>query len=328
MARVLVAGGAGYIGSQTLKLLSEQGHTVAALDNLSTGHKRLLLGAPLFEGDIRDSTFLQKTLADFRPEVIMHFCAKALVGESVEQPDTYYSNNVVGTYELLKSIKNYSIKTKFVFSSTCSIYGETNQAITEKNTIAPMNPYAKTKWICEQMLEDFQTSYGIESISLRYFNASGCDRNGKIGETHEPETHLIPRALLHLIDANRYPFQVFGNDYPTKDGSCVRDYIHVEDIANAHLLAMDFLLQGKAKSYQSFNLGTTKGHSVFEVIEAVKKVTKKDFPLKIGPRRAGDPPFLVSGSTKAKDVLGWQPALGLEEIVQTTWQWIQGGRNQ
>lgn len=328
MTRVLVAGGAGYIGSQALKTLRQKGHEVAALDNLSTGHKKLLLGAPLFEGDIRDSHFLQKTLREFRPEVLMHFCAKALVGESVENPELYYSNNVDGTHELLKAVREYSTKVKCIFSSTCSIYGETTAAITEETPIVPMNPYAKTKWMCEQMLEDLQNTHGVQSLSLRYFNASGCDREGTIGEIHEPETHLIPRVLLHIGDAKKYPFQVFGTDYPTSDGSCVRDYIHVEDIADAHLLAMDYLLAGRAARYEAFNLGTTKGHSVLEVIEMIKKITKKEFSVKYGARREGDPPFLVSGSRRAKEILGWHPKLGLKEIVESAWHWIQNGRGR
>lgn len=324
MAKILITGGAGYIGSQTAKTLFKAGHQVVAFDNLSTGFRKLVKFGPLLEGDLRDQESISSAVQKIKPDVVMHFAAKALVGESVEKPDLYYDNNVNGSLKLFQALVEHSPNAKLIFSSTCSLYGTTDEPISELQPLAPMNPYAKSKAMVEGILADYSSAYGLNYVALRYFNAAGCDPEGEVGELHEPEVHLIPRLLLHTLNPASYPVTIFGNDYPTNDGTCVRDYIHVEDLAEAHRLAMEYLLKGSASDV--FNLGTTRGSSVLEVVRQVEKVTGKKLNLSHGPRRAGDPPNLVAGSKKAVGVLGWRPKHDLESIVRTAWAWTEKNR--
>lgn len=324
MAKILVTGGAGYVGSQAVKKLFKAGHQVVVFDNLSTGFRSLVKFSPLIEGDLRDKESIFSAVQKVKPEVVMHFAAKAQVGESVENPGLYYENNVYGSLNLLQSIKDHCPQAKFIFSSTCSLYGVTDEPISEIQPLAPTNPYARSKAMIEEVLADFSTAHDLRYIALRYFNAAGCDPEGEVGELHEPESHLIPRLLLHCLNPAAYPIKIFGNDYPTDDGTCVRDYIHVEDLAEAHRLAMEHLLKGGASD--CFNLGTTRGSSVLEVMRVVEKVTGRKLKTTIGPRRPGDPPKLVAGSKKASGILGWRPVHDLESIVRTAWSWTEKNR--
>lgn len=324
MAKVMVTGGAGYVGSQAAKGLAKAGHEVLVFDNLSTGFKSLVRFGAFVEGDILNRSDLSACFAKFQPDAVMHFAAKSLVGESMENPAIYYEGNVRGTFELLEAVRGLKKKPVFIFSSTCSLYGPTDKPITEELTLAPINVYARTKRMIEEMLEDYDRAYGLKFCSLRYFNAAGCDPEGEVGELHDPEAHLLPRLLLHALNPASYPVQIFGEDYATPDGTCVRDYIHVEDLALAHILAMDYLLGG-GKS-EIVNLGTTFGSSVRQVVAMVEKITGKRLQLTVGPRRAGDPPFLVAGSRKAEKLFGWKPKHDLESIVRTAWRWTQEKR--
>jgi UDP-glucose-4-epimerase GalE len=323
--RVLVVGGAGYIGSQTAKLLARAGHEVSVIDNLSTGFRELVRYGKFYEGDILDSAFLAEVLPQIRPEAVMHFAAKALVGESVAQPELYYKVNVGGSLCLLEALLRLKQIPVFVFSSTCSLYGITDQPLDEDSAVAPTNPYARTKLQVEEALKDCHARQGLKFTVLRYFNASGADPEGEVGELHEPETHLIPLLLLNAVSPARYPFRIFGTDYPTPDGTCIRDYIHVEDLARAHIAAMERMAAGKGGA-EFFNLGTRTGHSVREVIAQVEKTTGKKLSLSEGPKREGDPPRLVSAGTKAKDILGWEPEHDLASIVETAWKFTRERR--
>jgi len=326
MAKVLVVGGAGFVGSQTAKSLVRAGHEVAVLDNLSTGYRSLARFGKFVEGDLRDGALVSPLLSEFKPDAVMHFAARALVGESVADPAAYFEANVSGTLDLLRFIRQMPRLPVFIFSSTCSVYGVTDEPLSELNPIAPMNPYARSKRMIEEVLKDFEAAYALRSVILRYFNASGADPEGEIGELHEPETHLIPRLLLHVLNPAAYPVQIFGEDYETEDGTCVRDYVHVEDLARAHITAMERLLSGSPTDI--INLGTTKGSSVREVIRMVEKVTGSKLKISVGPRRAGDPPRLVAGSKKARNLLGWTPAHDLESIVKTAWAFTRSRGNQ
>jgi UDP-glucose-4-epimerase GalE len=324
MARVFLTGGAGYVGSHVTKRLVKAGHEVTLFDNLSTGFRELARYGRFVEGDLFDAAALRRTVVECQPEVVMHFAAKALVGESMADPMAYYSANVAGTLTLLSSFQALATPPAFIFSSTCSIYGATESPVSELDAIAPMNPYARSKRMVEEMLADYESAFGMRYISLRYFNAAGCDPDGELGELHEPETHLIPRLLLHALNPKGYPVAVHGSDYPTEDGTCIRDYVHVDDLAEAHLLAMDRLLGGGDSDI--FNLGTARGASVREVIQVVEKVTGRSLEVTEGPRRAGDPPRLMVGSRKAREVLGWAPTHDLESIVRTAWSWTKARR--
>jgi UDP-glucose-4-epimerase GalE len=324
MAKVLVVGGAGYVGSQTAKSLRKAGHEVVVLDNLSTGFRELAVFGRLVEGDIRDRPFVSGLLEKEKPDAVMHFAAKALVGESVADPLAYYDCNVKGSVELLAALQAQRKKPVLVFSSTCSLYGAADRPLREEDPIAPLNPYARSKRMVEEILADADAAYGLRYVCLRYFNAAGCDPEGEVGELHEPESHLIPRLLLHALDPEGYPVKIFGGDYPTADGTCVRDYVHVEDLAAAHISAMDHLRNGGASDI--FNLGTTQGSSVREVVRMVEKVTGAKLDIPVGPRRAGDPPLLVAGSRKAAELLQWAPAHDLESIVRTAWAWAKKRR--
>ncbi len=316
--KVLVVGGAGYIGSHMVKALLGAGYQVAVLDNLSTGYADAVIGVELIEGDLADQAFVRGVLADGF-EAVMHFASYIQVGESVHQPAKYYRNNVVHTQNLLDAMVECGVR-RLVFSSTAAIFGEPVQVpIDEDHPKAPTNPYGRTKWMVEQMLGDYDRAYGLKSACLRYFNAAGADPEGQLGERHDPETHLIP-LILQAASGRRPAISVFGTDYDTPDGTCIRDYIHVSDLCDAHLLALDWLQAGEKSA--AFNLGNGQGFSVNEVIEASRRATGKEIPVTYAPRREGDPARLVADSTKIMRELGWRPRFGdLDSIVKHAWQW-------
>jgi UDP-glucose-4-epimerase GalE len=316
---VLVTGGAGYIGSHAARALRRAGHGVVLYDNLSTGHRELAAGFDLIEGDIADTARLAPALK--RADAVMHFAAYAYVGESVTDPRKYFDNNAAATLTLLNAALDAGIRS-FVFSSTCAVYGIPQRVpIPEDEWRKPVNPYGAAKLFVEHALEAYDHAYGLRSARLRYFNAAGADESGEIGELHEPETHLIPLALAA---ANGGPeLRVFGDDYPTADGTCIRDYIHVSDLADAHVRALEHLAGGGESL--SLNLGTGRGHSVFEIVAAVERVTGRPVRRRIAPRRAGDPPELVANPSRAQAVLQWKASRELEEIVRSAWQWMKKG---
>jgi UDP-glucose-4-epimerase GalE len=315
---ILVLGGAGYIGSHTARALRSSGYEVVLYDNLSTGSCRLAQGFELVEADIADEAKLRPVLA--RVDGVMHFAAHAYVGESVENPRRYFQNNVIAALSLLNSTLDAGIR-RFVFSSTCAVYGIPGQIpITEQKPREPINPYGASKLFFENALEAYSRAYGLRSVILRYFNAAGADESGEIGEIHEPETHLIPLALAASTE-NGPELQVYGSDYPTEDGTCIRDYIHVNDLAEAHVRALQYLEKGGDSL--AINLGTGRGHSVLEVIQAAENTTGRPVRRKIGPRRPGDPPVLVADPAKAQRVLGWTAKRNLVDIVSSAWTWMQ-----
>jgi UDP-glucose-4-epimerase GalE len=325
---ILVSGGAGYIGSHTARALRRSGYEVVLYDNLSTGFRSLAEGLELVEGDIADEATLRPVLA--RVDAVMHFAAHAYIGESVENPRKYFRNNVVAALSLLNCAIDAGIR-RFVFSSTCAVYGIPEQIpITEQTPREPVNPYGASKLFVENALEAYGRAYGLRSVSLRYFNAAGADDSGEIGELHDPETHLTPLALA-ACTGNGPELQVFGSDYPTPDGTCVRDYIHVSDLADAHVRALQYLetqqleksVDEKGGDSLAINLGTGRGHSVLEVIRAAENATGRPVRLKIGPRRPGDPPILVADPAKAQSVLGWTAQRDLAGIVSSAWKWMQ-----
>lgn len=318
---VLVIGGAGYIGSHTARALRRAGNEVIIFDNLSTGYEILASGFELVKGDVLDKNALTRVLR--RADAIMHFAAHAYVGESVTNPRKYFHNNVEGGLVLLNAALDAGLK-KIVFSSTCAVYGEPAKVpIEESFPRQPVNPYGVSKLFVEQALEAYDRAYGLRFVSLRYFNAAGADDSGEIGELHDPETHLIPLALSAAAGVGP-ALQVFGSDYPTPDGTCVRDYIHVNDLASAHVKALEHLSTGKDSV--AVNVGTGTGASVREVISMAEEVTGRPVPHKIVPRRPGDPPALVANPAKAQSLLKWKAERGLHEIVSTSWQWMERGR--
>ena len=315
---VLVIGGAGYIGSHTARALRRAGHEVIIFDNLSTGHASLAAGFELVKGDILDAAALDRVLP--RADAIMHFAAHAYVGESVANPKKYFRNNVEGGLSLLNAVLAAGVK-RVVFSSTCAVYGEPARIpIEETEPRQPVNPYGASKLFFEHALEAYDRAYGVRYASLRYFNAAGADESGEIGEMHDPETHLIPLALAAAAGTGP-ELQVFGSDYPTPDGTCVRDYIHVNDLADVHVKALDHLAAGKDSF--AVNVGTGQGSSVREVISEVERVTGRQVARRIVPRRAGDPPSLVANPAKAQALLRWKATRGLHEVVQTAWNWME-----
>lgn len=320
---ILVIGGAGYIGSCTSKALARAGHQVTVFDNLSTGHRNFVRWGPLFEGDCLDSTSLRDCLDTVRPDGIIHFAAFSLVGESVRHPGKYIRNNVMGTLNILEAMRDCGVR-NIVVSSSAAVYGiPQRMPITEDTAADPINPYGETKMFMERMLADFARAHDLSWTALRYFNAAGADPEGETGERHSPETHLIPRALM-AVDGRLPDFHVMGDDYPTPDGTCVRDYIHVQDLARAHLLAMERLVQGEAGEGLIMNLGTGTGFSVKEILNAIEKVTGYPMPCSIGPRRPGDPPVLVADASRARDVLGWTPEHSdMERIIRDAWAWYK-----
>lgn len=326
MTTILVTGGAGYIGSHTCRRLSQHGFAAVALDNLCRGHESFVQWGPLVRADVRDTDAIAEAIRRFNVQAVLHFAAFAYVGESVAHPAMYFGNNVSGTMALLEAMRATECK-KIVFSSTCAVYGEPRvMPITEKCSKDPVNPYGRSKLMCETILADYAAAYGIDCAYLRYFNACGADPDSKVGELRDPETHLIPRALMSLL-GHIDDFQVFGADFPTSDGTAIRDYIHVVDLADAHILALKRLLQGCRSD--AFNLGTGVGYSVKDVLDMVRRVTGRMIPAATGPRRPGDPPCLVADPSKAKSVLGFAPKHSdLETIVRTAWQWHQKAHPQ
>ena len=318
---ILVTGGAGYIGSHTIKALLERGYRVVALDNLSVGHREFVLCEDFVQADLLDRAALERVFEKYPIRSVIHFAARTAVGESVENPEIYYYNNVVGTLNLLSAMRAHGVD-EIVFSSSAAVYGDPEVLpIPEDHPKRPKSPYGKTKLMMEEILSDYSHAYRIKYVALRYFNAAGSDPEGEIGEWHDPETHLIP-IVLEAAYGIRDHVEIFGTDYPTPDGTCIRDFIHVVDLAEAHVLALEKMREGKANT--AYNLGTGVGHSVREVIEACKKVTGRDFKVVDGPRRPGDPPALVADPTKAKRELGWEPRYtDLEEIISTAWAWMQ-----
>jgi len=319
MSSVLVIGGAGYIGSHAVKALRGRGTDVVVYDNLSAGHRAAArFATALVEGEIQDSTRLRETIRRFDVDAVMHFAALTSVGISVTDPLGYYANNVGGTLSVLGAMAAERVPT-FVFSSTAAVFGNpVTTPIAEDHPTNPINPYGETKLAVERSLGYFERAYGIRSIALRYFNAAGADPDGDLGEDHDPELHLIPRALDAA--AGRGTFQIFGDDYETPDGTCLRDYIHVTDLAEAHLLALDALRDGARTTY--YNLGNGKPTSVREVVDAAARVVGKPVPVTMGPRREGDPAVLFASSERIKRDLGWQPRLeDVETIVATAWRW-------
>lgn len=316
---ILIAGGAGYIGSHTNKLLNRRGYRTVVFDNLVYGHKEFVKWGEFFFGDLSDKSAIRECFERYPIEAVMHFSAFAYVGESVKYPSKYYFNNVVNTLNLLDVMREFNVR-YLIFSSTCAIYGIPEKIpIDEDTPKKPINPYGRTKSMIEEILKDYEMAYGIKHINLRYFNAAGADPDGEIGEWHEPETHLIPLtiyAALGLRDA----VSIYGTNYPTKDGTCIRDYIHVFDLADAHIRALEYLV--KNDKSDSFNLGNGAGYSVREVIEAVKRISGRDFTIIETAPREGDPPVLISDSKKAQEVLGWKPEYDtLDIIVETAWRW-------
>lgn len=321
---VLVCGGAGYIGSHVAKQLAKHGIEVTVLDNLSTGHREAVQWGPLIEADLMYPNVLEPVFARARFDVVMHFCARSLVGESVAQPYDYYSNNVAGTLNLLRAMRRHGVN-RIVFSSTAAIFGNpVSDTIDEEHLRSPVNPYGASKLMAERILADAAHAYGLDSTSLRYFNAAGASPDGEIGESHQPETHLIPN-VLRAAQGTGPTLRIFGDDYPTRDGTCIRDYVHVDDLAQAHVLAIDFM-RGRPGSH-AFNLGNGSGFSVDEVVRAAERVTGASIPREVAPRRLGDPPILVASSTRAQAELGWKPRYtSLEPIIESAWRWHRGQR--
>jgi UDP-glucose 4-epimerase len=316
--RILVVGGAGYIGSHAVRFFLARGHDVWVLDNLSMGHRAAVPGERLVVGDLAEPHRLDHALLVHRIEAVVHFAASAYVGESVKHPARYYQNNLVTTLQLFDAMRRHGVD-RVVFSSTCATYGVPRRVpITEDEPQKPINPYGNTKLAVERALADYAVAYGWGFACLLYFNASGASPEGGIGEDHDPETHLIPLVIQAAL-GRRPAVEVFGTDYPTPDGTCVRDYIHVDDLAEAHLLALEALAPGKGLHY---NLGTGRGYSVREVIRVVEEVTGRPVPVKEAPRRPGDPPVLVASSEKVQAELGWKPCYtDLRSIVATAWDW-------
>lgn len=317
---ILVLGGAGYIGSHAVYRLIEKGYEVVVIDNLETGHEQAVHPqATFYKGDIREKAFLQQVFAKETIQVVMHFAANSMVGESMQNPLKYFNNNVYGTQILLEAMNEFHIK-NIVFSSTAATYGEPQYVpITEDMPANPTNPYGESKLTMEKLMKWCDTAYGIKYVSLRYFNVAGARKDGRIGEDHETETHLIP-LVLQVALGQRDCITIFGEDYPTKDGTCIRDYIHVEDLIEAHILAMKYLLAQRKSNI--FNLGSNQGFSVKEIIEAARSVTGHPIPVRIGERRSGDPSTLIASSQKAGAILGWQPQCAfVHEIIADAWNW-------
>lgn len=326
---VLVAGGAGYIGSHVCKELSRRGYVPVVFDNLQYGHTDLVRWGDFILGDLGDPEQVRLAFSRYPISAVMHFAAYTFVGESVAEPDKYYNNNVTCTLNLLRTMHEYRVN-RFIFSSSAAVYGEPKvMPIPEEHPQWPINPYGWTKFMVERIIEDFGRAYGLKSAALRYFNAAGADSDGETGERHDPETHLIPLVLQAAMGL-RKNITVFGSDYDTPDGTCVRDYVHVADLADAHVLALEYLddQSGKGNAHV-FNLGNGQGFSVREVIETAKKVAGIDIPVAAGERRAGDPSRLVASSDKVRKVLGWTPRYAdLEQIVKTAWDWHRKDSNK
>ncbi|HEY5533811.1 MAG TPA: UDP-glucose 4-epimerase GalE [Ignavibacteria bacterium] len=318
---ILVTGGAGYIGSHTVKMLLEKGFNVTVFDNLSRGHiESIPKGIPFEIVNLLDFENLKSSFRKYKFDAIIHFAAFAYVGESTENPEMYFKNNVLGSNNLIKLAKENGVK-HFVFSSTCSLYGNPLKTpISEKEIVKPINPYAKTKMIVEEILDFYDISYGMKHIALRYFNAAGASDDSSIGESHDPEPHLIPLVLYSAL-GKRENIRIYGDDYNTKDGTCIRDYIHVNDLADAHIRALELLIRNNQSDV--INLGTGVGYSVKEIISKSRKITGREIKSEIIQRRQGDPDSLVADNQKAKNILGWVPEYDLDRIIETAWKWHQ-----
>lgn len=318
---VIVAGGAGYIGSHMVRMLQGSGFAPVVVDNLATGHADAVHGAPLRVGDIGDRDFMASVFHEFKPACVMHFAASSLVGESMQIPGKYWRNNLIQTLSLLDAMVGHGVR-QFIFSSTAAVYGNPVEVpIPEKHPTAPINPYGHSKLAVEHLLQDYAAAHGLRSITLRYFNAAGAHPDGSIGERHEPETHLIP-LVLQVASGRRAVIARYGSQHGTPDGSCIRDYIHVQDLCDAHLLALRALQAGAATTV--YNLGNGMGHSVNEVIDAARRVTGHPIPLRDDPPRAGDPPALVADAARARAELGWTPRFAdIDTIIAHAWQWEQ-----
>ena len=325
MKNVLVVGGAGYIGSHMCKHLAKSGYHPIVLDNLVCGHQQAVKWGTFVKGSLNDSELVRRLFSDYPIAAVMHFAAFCYVGESVTSPAKYYRNNVSNTIALLDTMVEEKVS-NFIFSSSCSVYGQPEAIpIKEDHSLKPISPYGRTKLMVEQVLEDFKTAYGLESVSLRYFNAAGADPDGELGEDHDPETHLIPLVLQTAL-GQRPCVEIFGDDYPTRDGTCVRDYIHVEDLAQAHLLALERLLNSQPGG--QYNLGNDQGYSVKEVLEMARSITGEPIPARVVERRRGDPAVLVSSSERAMKELGWKTRFpDLRTIVETAWNWHRANPN-
>lgn len=320
MKNILVIGGAGYIGSHMVRMLAKQGYNPVVFDNLSKGHREAVANYPFELGDLGDKARLTEVFKKYGIEAVMHFAAFAEVGESVKEPSKYYHNNVAKVLDLLDALVENDIK-YFVFSSTAATFGEPiRPKIDESHPQNPINPYGNTKLMVEKILADFDTAYGLKATALRYFNASGADDSGEIGESHNPETHLIP-IVLQAAAGKRASIKMFGMDYPTPDGTCVRDYVHVNDLARAHILALEKMFKDNVS--ERFNLGSGNGFSVAEIVKEAKRITGIDFTVEKAPRRDGDPAVLVADSAKAERILGWKPQYNLTRIIETAWNWEQ-----
>lgn len=317
---VLVCGGAGYIGSHMAKMLSMHGYEPIVFDNLSTGYRWAVQWGRFFEGDLLNPADLEAVFSEYPPGAVMHFSACSLVGESVRDPARYYRNNVAGTLNLLEAMRQHTVD-NLIFSSTAAIFGNPlAELIDEQHPKQPINPYGWSKLMVERLLEDYAVAYGLNSVALRYFNAAGADPEGMIGEAHNPETHLIPN-VLRAVRVSK-PLQVFGSDYPTPDGTCVRDYIHVNDLCRAHLLALAYLERNRGAF--AFNLGNGKGFSVLDILNASEKIIGGKVSFQFADRRDGDPPTLVADSNLAQKKLGWQPEYSdIHNIIETAWSWEQ-----
>lgn len=321
---VLIVGGAGYIGSHMVKQLAHAGHSVVVLDNLSTGFRELACHGELVVGDLSDTVLLERLFSKHEFDGVMHFAAASLVGESMQDPGKYYRNNVVNTLNLLEVMVRHEVK-HFIFSSTAATFGEPEYVpIDEIHPQQPINPYGASKLMIERMLQDFHSAHGLSSVSLRYFNACGADPEGELGECHDPETHLIP-LILQAASGRRESITVFGRDYATEDGTCIRDYIHIDDLCRAHALALEALLQGKKQGALAYNLGNGQGYSVQQMIDAVQRLVSEDgcsLIVEEGARRPGDPATLVADATLVKQELGWQPQYAdLDTIIRHAWAW-------
>jgi UDP-arabinose 4-epimerase len=319
VTKILVTGGAGYVGGHACKRLARSGFDPVVYDNLSRGHRDFVQWGPLEEGDLLDAGRLCSVFKRHRPAAVMHFAALAYVGESVSDPAKYYRNNVLGSLTLLESMLSCGVS-RVVFSSTCAVYGTPARIpITEAASLDPINPYGRTKLAVERMLTDFDGAHGLRAVSLRYFNAAGADPEGEIGERHEPETHAIPLAILGALGAGP-PFRLLGSDYETPDGTAIRDYVHVDDLASAHVAAVDYLLKGGETA--AVNLGTGRGTSVREVIASVERVSGRTVPVERSAPRPGDPAVLVADAERARTLFGWRPAYAsIDEVIETALRW-------
>jgi UDP-glucose 4-epimerase len=319
--KVLVTGGAGYIGAHAVRELKKAGNEVVIFDNLIYGHRELAQGERLIVGELKNAALLRDVFDEHKFDAVMHFAAFAYVGESVENPSKYYRNNVAATLNLLDAMREAKVN-RFIFSSTCATYGEPKEIpIPETHPQNPINPYGASKVMVERILQDYAVAYGLKFVTLRYFNAAGADESGEIGEDHNPETHLIPLVLDAALGRRKH-ITIYGTNYDTPDGTCIRDYIHVTDLANAHVLGLKYLEEGGTSDV--FNLGNGNGFSVREVIDTARKVTRREIPVVEGARRAGDPAKLIGSAEKAKRVLGWKPKFNhLETIISTAWKWHQ-----